>query len=240
VDDTNNNPPSISAPEGRRPRSAVPAVVAAVLVLLLLGVAGAALTWHFQSLAREQEKEREREGKKVATNEKWAPTPGEANEIPRRMWRPPFRSAEGRFVIAFPGVPQPEETETAFKVGRVKRYAYSCVVADPDVSFRAEFMDLTPEVVEQCPPEECFDYLRDGILGQLKEGKVVESTVLPQGVHPGRRCLLQGGGVNVVARMVAAPAGKNTRLFLLTMNTVGVRPNTDDRQMFFLSFQYPK
>jgi hypothetical protein len=214
-------------------RSALPAVIVAVVVVLLVGIVGVALAWHYYPAALQPD----RGGPRNPSNEPRVQVPVEAWEIPKALWRP-FSSVEGRFQVIFPGPTRLEEKEIAFKVGRVKRFAYSCGFTNPNVSFWADYMDLTPEVARQCPPEQSFDYLQGRMLNQLREGQVVSSRPAPLGVHPGRECLLAGGGTEVAARIYAVPVGENIRLFLLMVRGVDVRPNSRDVGRFFDSFSY--
>jgi hypothetical protein len=163
--------------------------------------------------------------------------PVEAHELPAGFWKP-FSSGEGRFQIIFPKDPSLQESEIDFKVGKVKRFAYTRSYTTPEVSFWADYMDLTPEVARQCPPEECFDYLQGRMLRPLRDGKVVRANPWKLGAHPGREILLAGGGTEVAARMAAVPVGQNTRLFLLMVRGVNIRSNTKDVARFFDSFSY--
>jgi hypothetical protein len=109
---------------------------------------------------------------------------------------------------------------------------------NPAVSFWADYMDIEPHVARQCPPENCFKYLKSRMLTQLQGGKVIAEKPLKLGDHLGTECTFTGGGTEVVARIYAAPAGEKTRLFLLMVRGVNVRPAAQDVQRFFESFRY--
>jgi hypothetical protein len=116
-----------------------------------------------------------------------APPPLEAEQIPAAWWQP-FSPAEGHFQIAFPGPPAAQERTIDIVVGKVKRFAYSKIFGRPQVSFWADYMDLSPEVAGQCPPERCFQWAQDRMVGQLVGGKVLSQKPVNLGPHPGREC----------------------------------------------------
>jgi hypothetical protein len=161
----------------------------------------------------------------------------EAPEIPGPMWRP-FTSEAGHFQIDFPGKPSLQETNAPFLIGKVNRFTNHVLFENPKVSFWADYFDLTPELARQCPPERCFQWFQDRLVGQLPNGKVLAEKALALGPHPGRECRLAGGNVEVSARMYTVPGGPNTRLFLLMVKGTNVRPAAKDVATFFDSFSY--
>ncbi len=71
------------------------------------------------------------------------------------------------------------------------------------------------------------------MLDQLKGGKVISEKALKLGDHPGKECVVAGGGTEVAARMYSVPVGENTRLYLLMVRGVNVRPAARDIATFF-------
>lgn len=165
------------------------------------------------------------------------PDPVEAVPIADAWWKP-FYSMEAGFQISFPGQPERQERRIQFVVGEVNRVAYTKGFANPIVSFWADFMDLNRETAQQCPPDRCFNYLIARMLGQLRGGKVISEKALKLGNHPGKECVLAGMGSEVATRMYVVPAGDKTRLVLLMVRGVNIRPAAADVARFFDSFSY--
>src|SRR5262245_16730720 len=211
-------------------RGVTPILIAGLAAGLLIGAAATAWFW--------------RPGNRPAENRpdpnpapKAAPQFAHAEPIPQHLWQP-FRSEPGRFTIEFPGQPTHQEKEIAFAVGKVRRFAYAKTFGNPDVSFWADYMDLSPEQARECPPQRCFDYSQDRMLGQLKDGKVIVAKARALGAHPGWECLLADLTTEVAARLAVVPIGDQTRLFLLMVRGVNERPNPADVARFFDSFRY--
>src|SRR5262249_41569564 len=122
-----------------RKSSALPLVaVCFALFGILIGAGVVALVWRFGDRP-------EKPPAKPPENRPIVQRPVESEPVPNAWWRR-FASAEGGFQIQFPGEPKLEEKEIAFAVGKVKRFAYMKGFGNPDVSFWADYMDITPEV----------------------------------------------------------------------------------------------
>jgi hypothetical protein len=238
------------APAVEPPRSSRAALVVGLVAGALLVVGAIALVWWLLKPAPVPDVAAPRFNE-PGQPEFRAPGLPVAQEIPERWWRP-FASAEGHFQIEFPGEVSLQEKDVAFVIGKVKRFAYSKVFPRPQVSFWADYMDITPEVARQCPPERCFQWAQDRMVAQLQGGKVVSERAIKLGNHPdrklgnhpGRECVIVGGDkavpgdIEIVARMYTVPAGPNTRLFLLMVRGINVRPAPRDVVQFFDSFTY--
>jgi hypothetical protein len=222
------------APVEEPPRSSRAALVVGMVAGALLVVGAVALVWWLLRPAPTPD---------VAAPRFDEPGLPGAQEIPQRWWRP-FASEPGHFQIEFPGDVSAQEMDVAFVIGKVKRFTYHKLFAQPRVSFWADYMDITPEVARQCPPERCFQWAQDRMVAQLQDGEVVSEKAIKLGPHPGRECVVVGGdkaapgGIKVAARMYTVPAGPNTRLFLLMVRGVNVRPAARDIARFFDSFTY--
>jgi hypothetical protein len=228
-------------PVVERPRSSGGASVVGLVVALLV-VGAIALVWWLRRSAEIPDVAPARFNEPGLAEFKEPGLPV-AQEIPERWWRP-FTPEGGHFRIEFPGDVSLQERDVAFVIGKVKRFAYHKVFPQPQVSFWADYMDLTPEVARQCPPERCFQWAQDRMVAQLLDGKVVSEKAIKLGTHPGRECVVAGGDkavpgdIEVAARMYTVPAGPNTRLFLLVVRGINVRPAARDIARFFDSFTY--
>lgn len=161
----------------------------------------------------------------------------DARPMADSRWKP-FSSPPGGFQILFPGQPEFQEREVAFAIGNVTRFAYVTNFSNPAVSFWADYMDIAPDIARRCPPENCFEYLKSRMLSQFRGGQVISEKSLRLGNHPGMEFALAGGGTQVAARIYSVPAGEKTRLFLLMVRGVNVRPAAADVARFFDSFAY--
>jgi len=143
-----------------------------------------------------------------------------------------FSSAEGKFSVWFPGVP--DVTNVILTVSNVD-FSEPCyfVWADAQTEYAVNYGDY-PKGLEKLKPEQQFDICQSGVAGKV--GKIVYQKDLKFGDYPARDFeFVAGGKANYSGRIRLILTGE--RLYQIVVIFLTGNPHPTDGDIFLNSFR---